>query len=379
MLFLKQSTTVTVQVGPYLDDTDGKTAETGLTVAVELSKNGAAFAARNSATATAHDAEGYYRVELNTTDTNTLGCLQLKSLETGALPIWHEYMVMPAQVWDSLFGADVLQAHVVEFTAGVIDAAAIASGAIDADALASNAITAAKVATDAIDEIVDAVWDEARSGHTTSGTFGQGAASVQGNVTGSVASVTGTVGSVTAAVTVGTLGAGVIDAASIASNAIAATKLASDAVDEIVDAVWDEARAGHTTNGTFGQGVASVQGNVTGSVGSVTGAVGSVTAGVNVASGGIAAAAFAAGAVDAAALAADAVTEIADGVLKRDFSAVTGEAARSMLNALRWLRNKWSVSGTTLTVTKEDDATTAWTSTVTTDAAAEPVTGSDPA
>ncbi len=40
------------------------------------------------------------------------------------------------------------------------------------------------------DAIVDKVWDELRSGHTTSGTFGQGAASVQGNVTGSVASVT---------------------------------------------------------------------------------------------------------------------------------------------------------------------------------------------
>lgn len=70
---------------------------------------------------------------------------------------------------------------------------------------------------------------------------------------------------------------------------------------------------------------------------------------------------------------------IADALLKRDFAAVTGEAARSVLNALRFLRNKWSVSGTTLTVTKEDDTTSAWTATVTTDAAADPVTGSDPA
>jgi len=33
MLFLKQSTAVTVKIGPFLDDTDGKTAETGLTIA----------------------------------------------------------------------------------------------------------------------------------------------------------------------------------------------------------------------------------------------------------------------------------------------------------------------------------------------------------
>lgn len=72
-------------------------------------------------------------------------------------------------------------------------------------------------------------------------------------------------------------------------------------------------------------------------------------------------------------------TAIADALLKRDMSAVTGESARSPLNAFRFLRNKWSLSGATLTVTKEDDTTSAWTATVTTDAGAVPVTGSDPA
>ena len=70
---------------------------------------------------------------------------------------------------------------------------------------------------------------------------------------------------------------------------------------------------------------------------------------------------------------------IADEILKRDWNSVSGEAARSMLNALRFLRNKWSITGTTLTVTQEDDSTAAWTATVTTDAAADPVTGNDPA
>jgi hypothetical protein len=70
---------------------------------------------------------------------------------------------------------------------------------------------------------------------------------------------------------------------------------------------------------------------------------------------------------------------IADAILKRDFSAVSGESARSLINAARFLRNKWSVSGTTLTVTKEDDAASAWTATVTKDAASAPVVASDPA
>lgn len=70
---------------------------------------------------------------------------------------------------------------------------------------------------------------------------------------------------------------------------------------------------------------------------------------------------------------------IADAILIRDWTSVTGEAARSVLNALRFIRNKWSISGGTLTVTKEDDSTSAWTATVSTDAAADPVIGNDPA
>ncbi len=72
-------------------------------------------------------------------------------------------------------------------------------------------------------------------------------------------------------------------------------------------------------------------------------------------------------------------TAIATALLKLDWTGITGEAARSMLNALRFLRNKWSVSGTTLTVTKEDDTAAAWTSTISTDSNASPITASDPA
>ncbi len=71
-------------------------------------------------------------------------------------------------------------------------------------------------------------------------------------------------------------------------------------------------------------------------------------------------------------------TQVADEVLKRDWTQITGEAARSVLNALRFLRNRWAVSSNTLTVYQEDDATAAWTATVTDNAAANPITESDP-
>jgi hypothetical protein len=75
----------------------------------------------------------------------------------------------------------------------------------------------------------------------------------------------------------------------------------------------------------------------------------------------------------------DGLNGIADAVMKRDMSSITGEASRSLLNAIRFLRNKWSISGTTLTVTKEDDATSAWTSALSSSSSGNPITGSDPA
>jgi hypothetical protein len=68
----------------------------------------------------------------------------------------------------------------------------------------------------------------------------------------------------------------------------------------------------------------------------------------------------------------------ADAYLKRDMSAVTGEAARSPLNAHRFSRNRWEIVGGVLTVYKEDDTTIAWTAPVT-QTAGDPVSAIDPA
>ena len=144
MTWLKQSTAVTVPVGPFVDSTDGVTAETALTISqadIRLSKNGGAYAQTNNATGASHMENGWYGVPLDTTDTNTLGSLVVAVNESGACPAWRNFMVVPANVWDSLFGADKLQVHADEITAGLITAAAIATDAIDADAIAANAVT----------------------------------------------------------------------------------------------------------------------------------------------------------------------------------------------------------------------------------------------
>lgn len=71
------------------------------------------------------------------------------------------------------------------------------------------------------------------------------------------------------------------------------------------------------------------------------------------------------------------ITSIVDALLKRDFSSVTGEAQRSVLNALRKLMNKISISGSTLTIYKENDTTAAYTQTIATNANLEPISTLD--
>jgi len=107
MEFLKQSTSVTKKMGPFVDDTDGKTAETALTISqadIRLSKNGGAFAQKNDANAASHDENGYYGVQLDATDTGTLGSLRVAISESGALPVWQDFMVVPSHIYDWLFG-----------------------------------------------------------------------------------------------------------------------------------------------------------------------------------------------------------------------------------------------------------------------------------
>lgn len=91
--------------------------------------------------------------------------------------------------------------------------------------------------------------------------------------------------------------------------------------------------------------------------------------------------AMAANVVTASALATDAVNEIADGILDRNMATGTDSSSntvRTLRSAVRKIRNKYSISGTTGTATKEDDVTTAYTEQLTLDPSASPITGWDP-
>jgi len=103
---LRQSTAAQSRmVGPFIDDTDFKTVETGLTIAntnVKLNKVGAAGVNKNSGGGT-HRNNGMYSLTFDATDSNTVGELTGSVLVAGALVVTFKFIVMDEVAYDSLY------------------------------------------------------------------------------------------------------------------------------------------------------------------------------------------------------------------------------------------------------------------------------------
>jgi hypothetical protein len=131
--FLRQSTVSTVKVGPAVAPGDALTPFTGGGFTVKISKAGGALAARNDSTAITHDADGYYPVELNATDTATLG--QLRAEVPGStgnyLPFWEDFTVLSQVVYDSLFGTVALSTYAGGAVASVAAGVALTAAGMD--------------------------------------------------------------------------------------------------------------------------------------------------------------------------------------------------------------------------------------------------------
>jgi hypothetical protein len=293
------------------------------------------------------------------------------------------------------------------FAAGAITATVIADGAIDAATFADSALVIGNLAGTGVKAylgvgsitagvIADAAIDAA--------TFADSAL-----VIGSAAAVGVKAYLGAESITAGVVATGAIDADAIAADAITAVKIANDAITnaKIADSaitirlstdgtaskariiagsiatdVWSALVTAHTVAESFGARIIRTLLGTT--VNQVTiNASNHIAANVHqMQANVINAAAIAADAIDADALATDAVTEIADGILARDIGSGTNAVVlneRTVRSALRALRNKSSILTSTLTVTTENDATTAWTAAVSSSASADPVTGIDPA
>ena len=201
-LWLKQSTAPVISFGPFLDATNGVDLEAAISAAtldhvttgIRISKNGGAFAARNATvTATTYDAMGCYLVTLDATDTGTLGYLRMIFEEAATcLPVWQDFMIVPANVWDSFFGADNLDVSVIQVAGSTTNVAALAT---NVDAIKTKVDFLPAVTAGGTGGLFIAGTNAATTVTTSFTTTFTG--SLTGNVDGSVGSVTGAVGSVT--------------------------------------------------------------------------------------------------------------------------------------------------------------------------------------
>ena len=223
MLWAKQNTDKTVTFGPVLA-ADGTMSSGALAYTdARIFKNGTDAALNASATFT-HKYEGAYALLLKAGDLDTVGIAEvvLNKNPLSASPV--KLCVLTANVYDSLFGNDLLDVSLVQIlgtalteTAGLIAGGfkklfnvATPTGTLNSlpGAVPGAAGGIFIAGTNAATAITTAL---------TSNIIGN----VTGNLSGTVCSVTGAIGSV---------GAGGITAASLASNTITADKIATDAI-----------------------------------------------------------------------------------------------------------------------------------------------------
>jgi hypothetical protein len=136
MRYLKQNTATRVTVGPFLDVSDAKTPEVALTATNEkltfvvddagvptlvIDATATASAGNNDFVHITNDDAGYYDLELTAAQTNYVGRAVLSiNYVTDHLPVFHEFMIVPANVYDSFFGTDVLYVDVQEINSAEV-------------------------------------------------------------------------------------------------------------------------------------------------------------------------------------------------------------------------------------------------------------------
>lgn len=216
MANLKQSTTYT-RTFMMVATSDHITGITGATVAVELSKAGAAGGAAAGAVSQvdATNMPGLYKVALTTADTNTLGDLAFHCTATSADPTDFIDQVTANILGDTLpanttqiagsnvaTGTAQIGVNVVSYASGQAPVQPTVAGrTLDVSANGNAGVDWANIdAPTTTNNLSGTTISTTQAVASVSGAVGSVTGNVGGNVVGSVASVTGAVGSVTGAV-----------------------------------------------------------------------------------------------------------------------------------------------------------------------------------
>jgi hypothetical protein len=169
---LPQSVAVRRVLKAYLAS-DHVSAATGKTIAVTISKNGAAFGNPSAGATNATEiSAGWYYVDLSTADTGTKGPLVIRgtAAATDDVEIVHHG------------GLPILSSSgtTLAYTVTTVTTTTTATNLANLPAAPTDWISAASVSAAAVTKVQSGlstlsaagVWDLATSGHTTSGTFG---------------------------------------------------------------------------------------------------------------------------------------------------------------------------------------------------------------
>lgn len=407
---------------------------------IKLWKSGATTLASKTSGGATHISNGIYYAVLDATDTDTVGPMAIFCHVSGALTVRLETTVLEEAMYDWMFGTavplspttagrtldvtatgaagidwanvenptttvglsgtTVKTATDVETDTAVIGAAGAGLTAVpwnaawDAEVQSevADALTAYGVSTEALLTTVagyldteiaaikaktdnlpaspaavgdiptsaanaDAVWDEVLSGHLGVGS------------TGEALNAAGAAGDPWTTALPGAYGAG--SAGKIIGDNINATisSRASQTSVDTVDGIVDSILVDTAEIGAAGAGLTAADDATLAAIAALNDLS---AAGVRTAVG------MASADLDTQLAALPTAIENADALLDRNMATGADSGGRTVRNALRFLRNKWSNGAGTLTVYKEDDTTSAWTATTTT-SASDPVSTVDPA
>lgn len=104
---LKQSTATYIIMGPFVDADDGITPKSALALVypdVKISKAGADFNSVHNTTSPVPDVNGFYRVYLDATDTDTLGPFAVEVNFADTAPVWQVCQVVSAGYYNFKYG-----------------------------------------------------------------------------------------------------------------------------------------------------------------------------------------------------------------------------------------------------------------------------------
>lgn len=137
MRVIRQATQTDVILGPFVNDTDFKSLETAyvsdssgidIDIISGITKSDVTLSCSSGDGYFRHVSNGYYALTLSSDNTATLGPLRVTYGVNGSLPGWEEFLVVSANVYDSLIGntdylhTDVLQIASTSSTATTLKA-----------------------------------------------------------------------------------------------------------------------------------------------------------------------------------------------------------------------------------------------------------------